>query len=438
MPRLPLLFALAVPLVFLHADYQPSVSVGEATLYLSDVAVLAIGGLGLAAGLRHGFGPLREARAVWIGAAVFGALVLLSIAYSAATADDYATFTHFLTAAKFFEYALLALAAPLVFRAASDVGALVVTLTVWSSAATIGAALQFVGLLNEFEGRRPGQREPSFLGIHDLAALSGATLAVGLMALALGWGDSTSPQPRGTGFSLSPTNNRALAYLAGIAGALGLVLSGATTALVGVVAAGIAAWLLGRRHAIAIGAVVLAVSAGVIAIRTLDTRPLLDFLGIERPREVATDPEASWQQRFALGYIGGRIFLEHPVFGAGWQRSEDADEYEPFVDDARRRFPDLPEVALPSREHPWGVQNAYVQAAADMGVLGLAAFLALFVVPLRAAWRTGAAGAVPILWLLVAMGVWIGIGLVAGIPLVALMWLSAGLGATSAAWRERV
>jgi O-antigen ligase len=418
MSRLPLLFALAVPLVFLHADYQMSVSIGEATLYLSDVAVLAIGALGLAAGLRYGFAPLREGRAVWIAAAVFCAAVLLSIAYSALTVEEYATFTHFLTAAKLFEYALLALAAPLVFRAASDLAPLLVTLTAWSCAATIGAALQFVGLLDEFEGRRPGQREPSFLGIHDLAALSGATLVLGLIALTLG-------------------ERRRLGAVAGAAGGLGLVLSGATTALVGVVAAAIAAWLLSRRHALALAAIVLAVSAGVIAIRTVDTRPLLDFLGVERPRDVATDPEASWQQRFALGYIGGRIFLEHPVVGAGWQRSEDADEYEPFVDDAGRRFPDLPPRALPSREHPWGVQNAYVQAAADMGVLGLAAFIALFLVPLRAAWRTGAAGAVPILWLLVSMGVWNGLGVVAGIPLVGLTWLAIGLAAAAAAWTAR-
>ena len=51
---------------------------------------------------------------------------------------------------------------------------------------------------------------------------------------------------------------------------------------------------------------------------------------------------------------------------------------------------------------------------------------------LRAA---GADVAVPILWLLVSMGVWIGLGLVAGIPLVGLTWLSIGLAAASASWR---
>ena len=292
MARAPVLFALVVPLVFLHAEYQPSVSLGEATLYLSDVAVLAAGAIGLYAGRRLGFGPLREGRAIWIAAAVFCAVVFASNVYGALVDDDYAFMTHFLTAAKLVEYGLLALAAPLVFRAASELTPLLWTLTAWSVAATIGAGLQFLGVLNEFEGRRPGQREPSFLGIHDLAALSGATLAVGLLALALG-----------TGFRVSPIANRSLPWIAGVAGGLGVILSGATTAVAGVVAAGVAAWLLGRRRALAIAAVIAVVAGGAVAIRTLDTRPLLDALGIDRPRQIETDPEASWQKRFALAYV---------------------------------------------------------------------------------------------------------------------------------------
>jgi hypothetical protein len=73
-----------------------------------------------------------------------------------------------------------------------------------------------------------------------------------------------------------------------------------------------------------------------------------------------------------------------------------------------------------------------------MGVVGLAAILALVLAPLWAASRAGAAGAVPILWLLVAMGVWIGLGLVAGIPLAGLTWLAIGLAAAAPAWRDGV
>ena len=424
MPRLyPVLFALCVPLVFLHADYQPSftVSLGgsDATLYLSDLAVLAIGAIGAVAGIRLGFAPLRAGRAIWVSSAVFLAFVLAGTAVGAATTDGYPLADNLLTTAKLTEYALLALAAPLAIRGAQELMPLLVVLTAWSTAATFGALLQFLGVLNEFEGRRPGQREPSFLGIHDLAALSGATLAVGLLALALG-------------------ERKRLGVVAGIAGGLGVILSGATAAVVGVAAAGAAAWLLGRRRALAIAAVVSLVAAGTIAIRALDTRPLLDALGIERPRDVATDPEASWQQRAALAYIGGRIFLDHPLVGVGWLASSEAEHYEPYLDDARARFPDLPERALPSAEHQWGVQNAYVQAAADLGVFGLLAWLAFLLVPLSVAWRAGTSAGVPILWLLVSMGIWIGLGLVAGIPLVGLTWLSIGLAAASAAWRELV
>jgi O-antigen ligase len=350
---------------------------------------------------------------------VFLAFVLAGTAVGAAMTDGYPLADNLFTGAKLTEYSLLALAAPLAIRGAQELMPLLVVLTAWSTAATFGALLQFLGVVNEFEGRRPGQREPSFLGIHDLAALSGATLAVGLLALALG-------------------ERKRLGLVAGIAGGLGVILSGATAAVVGVAAAGAAAWLLGRRRAVAIAAVVSLVACGTIAIRALDTRPLLDALGIERPRDVATDPEASWQQRAALAYIGGRIFLDHPLLGVGWQASSEAEHYEPYLDDARARFPNLPERALPSPEHEWGVQNAYLQAAADLGVFGLLAWLAFLLVPLSVAWRAGPSAGVPILWLLVSMGIWIGLGLVAGIPLVGLTWLSIGLAAASAAWRELV
>ena len=80
----------------------------------------------------------------------------------------------------------------------------------------------------------------------------------------------------------------------------------------------------------------------------------------------------TYSQRTVLAYIGLEIFLAHPLTGVGWQASELPVNFEPHLDAARRRFPDVAEQALPSDEHRWGVQNAYVQAAADLGILGLA------------------------------------------------------------------
>jgi O-antigen ligase len=433
-------FALLVPLVFIHVRYQPTwtVDLGStgATISLSDLAVLACGAVGLAAGLRLGFGPLRRALPLVLLAAAFLAVVLLGTVWGAVVGEEFRFATHLVTALKLGEYALLGLAAPLVLRRREDVTALLATLTAWSVAATAGAVLQFLGLVNEFEGRRPGQREPSFLGTHDLAALSGATLAVGLAGIALG-----APERR----------ERILAAVAGCAGALGLVLSGALAGFVGIAVAAIAAGALAHRRrvltparAAGLAAVVALVGGGIFALREGDMRAFLRFLGIQPARDTDTFAGESYVQRYVLAYIGGRIFLDHPLLGAGWQATSEEETYGPYVPDARRRFPEADPRALPSPEHPWGVQNAYIQAAAELGVVGLASFLALLgaglVTAARAAARAPPAGAlaaaVPILWLLVAMGVWLGLGLVAGIPLAGLTWLALGLAAAAPGWTD--
>ena len=150
----------------------------------------------------------------------------------------------------------------------------------------------------------------------------------------------------------------------------------------------------------------------------------------------------TYVQRALLVYIGWRIFLDHPGAGAGWQASEkEPTTYQPYLADAHREFPDAPAIAFPSPAHPWGIQNAYVQALADLGVIGLVLFLGVFVAGLwtagRAALRappeTAALATVAGAWLLVAMGVWSALGLVAGIPLDGLTWLALGLAAATAA-----
>jgi putative inorganic carbon (hco3(-)) transporter len=434
-----LLLALALPFVFLHVDYQPTwtISLGStsATIALSDLAVLAVGVAAIMAARRDGLGPLRRATWIWALGGAFLAYVFASTLWGRGLADDYRFLTHVVTAAKFAEYALLALAVPLLVRRLVDLEAVLAVLVVWSAAASVGAVLQFLGLVNEFEGRRPGQREPSFLGTHDLAALSGATLALGLAGIALG------PLPR---------RRRILCAAGGAAGAVGLTLSGAVAGVIGIaVAAGVAAVLAHARglgpslaRLGALAGVVVLVAGGVLALRSANVDTFLRFLGIKPAVESSTQLEgSSFAQRVVLGYIGIRIFVDHPLVGVGWQATSERSSYGPYLADAHRRYPDVPDLSFPSPRHRWGVQDAYIQAASELGVVGLALFLGLFASGLAVAWRAlrrapspaALAAAVPILWLLVTMGVWIGLGLVAGIPLVGLTWLALGLAAAAPA-----
>src|SRR5204863_9031264 len=153
------------------------------------------------------------------------------------------------TTAKFVEYGALALAVPLLLRARRDLDVLVWAFALWSAAATAWGVLQFAGLVNELEGKRPLQREPSFLGIHDFAALSGAALAVALAALILREG------------------NR-FAWVAGAGGAIGLALSAAAAGAIGVALAAIAVLVLAAaRHELeprrAVAVVALSATAAV-------------------------------------------------------------------------------------------------------------------------------------------------------------------------------
>lgn len=435
--------AAAFPVLFLHLRYQPKVLIGLGSstlgIELSDVAVLAVVLAAVAAGLSRGWAPLRPAVRLWVPASVFVGLVGAATCYPLLWQHHYHFLTHGITAAKFGEYALLAPALPLLLRRREDANPLLWTAAGWSALASGWGLLQFAGLVNEFEGRRPLQREVSFLGIHDFAALSGAALAIGL-AVAV-----TGPASR---------SERVLGWLAGAAGLTGLVLSGAVAGVIGIGLAGIAAvgialarGRLSRRGALVVGGAALAALAGVLLMRNGEVSHGLRSLGIGSKPKSSRSVE-SYVERSLVAYIGARIFLDHPVAGVGWQGSEEEENYAPYLPAAHRRFPNVPEIAFPSPAHPWGVQNAYLQTLTDLGLIGAIALVWLFaaglVLGLRAALRAppGALvpGAVGVLWLLVAAGVWNGLGLVAGIPLAALTWLGFGLVAAATAWAvdERV
>ncbi len=419
------MLAAAVPPLFLHATYQPHVSIGLASttvdVTLADVAIAAVVVAAWLRARRDGYGPLRRARLVLGALAAFVVVALLSLATPALRGEDYAYAPHVVSALKLAWYAVLAPATVLVVRSARDAVPLFRAVVAWGAAALGWGLLQFVGAVAELQGKRPWQREPSFLGTHDFAALSGATLTVGLAAFLLGDG-----RPLAGG--------RAWTATALVAGAAGLVLSGALTGVAGLWLAAAALLVvvrvtqgLGLRRVVATLGVVLAVTAGAMTIRAEAISAFAEFLGF---RERDTRNIESYAQRTLLAYIGARIWLDHPMAGVGFQASSEEWAYGPYVDDARRRFPDEPDEAFPSPDRPWGVQSLYVQVLADMGVIGFALLVGLFAAAVRAALggvRGSPAPLVGLAWLLVAAGVWAGIGLVPGIPLAALTFVALGL-----------
>jgi hypothetical protein len=407
--------AVAVPLLFLHIKYQPGVRVPLGSthlgLELSDLAVVAVTLAALREGLRAGFAPLRPALPLWIAAAALLAWIFIRSQ----------TLEHAVTAAKFAEYALLALSAPLLLRRRSDWELVAAAIVGWSVVAT------FVGLLQIFgadiaDAWAAGRRQPSFLGHSDFAALSALALGIGLAAVLLA--------------------QRRIGWLAVATGALGVMLSGATAGLLGVAAgtAGLLYATVRRRRLVprdlAVSAAIVAVvAAGVLTLRAGDFEHFLTFLHLKTEERASVGVE-TYSHHTLLAYIGYRIWRNHPVAGAGWQASDEPATVDPILPAAHRKFPEVSPIAFPTREHEWGVQNAYVQSAADLGLIGLTLWLAPFALALVLSLRANAPpGAVATFALLAAMGVWGGQGLVAGIPLDAVTWLGFGLAATAAAQR---
>jgi hypothetical protein len=293
------------------------------------------------------------------------------------------------------------------------------------AASTCVAFLQFFGV--DILGAWPsGGRQPGFVGVDDFGMLSAAAFAVALAIVAVG--------PR-DGFG------RRLAVTAGLAGGVGMVLSGALAAVLGAVLAAVVAALAARRlslldtrRALLIGLMTLAVLTGSIFMRSSALGGFARFAGLGHSDNGGH--VESYSHRWVLDYVGLKIFLRHPVLGAGWQAGFDEETYGPVLPAAHRRFPTQPAQAFPAPAHPWGIQNAYVEVLAELGVVGAALFAAWivtgFLTTVRTLGRTSPIRWQPflgLLWLCVVLGVWNGIWFIAGIPFDALVWLAFGFAA---------
>jgi O-antigen ligase len=411
---LPLVPAAAIPLLFLHRSYQAHASIGPVDVYTSDLAAAAVVGAALAAGVLFGWAPLRRPRLLWI---VAGALLGLLVASCFWTPLEQVT-KHLVSVAKIIEYALLAPALVLLMRRRVDVDRFLWVFVAWAACAAVWGSLQFLGLVNEFSGKRPGQREVSFLGIHDFAGFAAAALAIGFAGLALA--------QRGR-----------LTAVAAAAGTLGSILAASVFAYSGVVVAAIVAAYVGLRartltlrRGLVIGAMVLVVGGGVYGLRVNDVSAFFSFLG--KPTSTTpTDAIQTGSQRIMLAYIGLRMWRDHPILGLGFDRS--TTDYRPYLAAARRRYPNEAPSSFPSPQHPWGVQNLYVQALSDVGVVGLALLVATFAVGLVFAVRAlpleGLLALIALGWLIVVVATWNALGFDPGGPLMALTFIALGLAA---------
>jgi O-antigen ligase len=85
------------------------------------------------------------------------------------------------------------------------------------------------------------------------------------------------------------------------------------------------------------------------------------------------------------------------------------------------------------------VQNVWVQALADLGIVGFVLLVTMFAAVIATAWRGARAAATPALliglgWTALVVWLWAGQSFVAGIPLDAVTWLGFGLVASGVSW----
>jgi O-antigen ligase len=420
--------AAALPIVFLHLRYQPDVVVGRATVKLSDVAILLVAVAAAWTAVRLGWAPLRPGLAVWVAGIAFLAWLVAAVFYPLLSSRAYDWKTHLVTAGEYCEYALLAPAVPLLVRRRADALLTLGALVAWTVVATVVGVLQWAGW-NIAAGWGQGRREPSFLGTHDFAALSGMTLGVGMVALL--WGVSG--------------RFRTVAWLGVVTGVIGFVLGGATSGVAGLVCAAVVAVFvalrrgLARRAALAgaIGATLLG-TLGVVVLRSGDFGQFFSFLGVRHTSAAAAKNIETYPQHTVLAYIGLRIWLHHPIVGAGFEASKEFATYGRELPAAHKRFPKVSPLSFPASTRSYGIQDLYIQALADLGVIGFVLLVALFAAgiwlglkaALRAPPATAFAALLGAFWLIMALGFWGTQDFVAGIPIDAVTWLAFGTAVT--------
>jgi O-antigen ligase len=395
--------------LFRAADL-PSVELGAGGTQLSigpaDVALLITGVL---AAMR-----LRARRTIpspWLLAAA-AAFALLIVASAIPNGADAVA-----AAGKLAEFALLTLGAAAFVDTRARFATLAAFLVGVCVVATAWGTVEFV-----IDG---GKRQGSFMGEHDLAALATMALVFGLAHVF-----ARDRLPLRVG-------------LVGIGvGSIGIVLGASLASVLGLYIGAAAMFALARvRRSLRRRAVVLtlvicaAVTAGTYGVRSADLGFLQAWFG--PPPETPGQYAASWSQRLIYVYIGGRVFLDHPLLGTGWEGELPPSDYAKYLPDARERFHDQPPPYFPPEDETLIPQQTFDQVLFELGLVGAVLFLVLAGLAVR---RAAVAGRrprpgerwaeqayIPVGWIGVIGGAIAGAALFGGSPLAALFWLTLGV-----------
>lgn len=407
-------------LLFVAVKFMPGVTSGTSTVNLADLVLLGVTIWALVRLRREGLGALRGSRWLWVAILALLAYLVAASLYPTLSDPDYGWKTHLATAVKFAEYAALVPVTAVLVRDERSLRRLWTVVALTAAVAGVIAVAQFFGL-QIFQAAETGTRQPAFTGISVLGTLGAAAIAVGFAGVL--WPGTLSGR---------------IIVSALVGGSVSAIFSGEAAAGISIALITIASLLLarsrhrvtGRQYAIVIGVTVVC-AAGMLAIRSGDISQFTNTID----KKAKAENVNTYSQRTLMLYIGLRIWEAHPFFGTGWQSIREPHVYTPFLAAAHRRFPNQPEEAFPSPEHRWGVDNAYVQSLAELGLVGTAVFLAFLAtgvaMGIRGSLRAPPEGALlaftGLLWLLVTIGIWGGQGLVAGTGFAALPFFGLGL-----------
>ena len=419
--RDPLTIAFLVTLLIslIRAPDQPTVSVDIGSTNVSvdpsDIALVLLG-IWLAVRIVRRRDLPRPSLPVLFAGALFALWIMATAAGNGAGA--------FVAAGKFVELGVLTVATVYVLERRENIWPLLVALVGMNVAADISALSTFVHNFNA--------RQPSFLGEHDLAALSTMTLSVWFAHLYCG-----------------DERHKHLSRAAGVVGVIGVTLGAALASLIGVylavaalAAVAIARGQFRRSTFVVTLLVAAAITGAVLNLRSDNLGFLRAWFGTNLTSAAKHPEPGAWSQRLIYAYIGGKVFVANPVLGTGWYPELPPSEYARFLPAARLRFPNQPARYFPPANGKFIPQMAYDQVLYELGLVGAVVFVLLLVTTVRDSARSGRSPALaeqeplaPYLapaWTASIIGVLAGIAFFGGATVSVLFWLTIGAAAALA------